>query len=217
MQNTARKLSRETPTLEEATVVEARGATLRVRAGDVECEAARAASCLVAPEPGDEVLVGFASAGRCFVLAVLVRAEPGSATRVSVDGDLDLQIQGGRFGLKAARGIALTSGDDLSLASRALSVSALEGSVFIQKLAYVGSRLRAEVEAIKAVGSVCDSLYERVSQRVKRSIRHVEDIDQVRAKKIDYAAETTMALGAENAVVRAEEIVKVDASQIQLG
>jgi hypothetical protein len=64
---------------------------------------------------------------------------------------------------------------------------------------------------------VCDSLFERVSQRVKRSFRTVEDIDQVRANKIDYASESTLALRAENAVVHAEELMKVDASQIQLG
>ena len=121
------------------------------------------------------------------------------------------------FPLRAARGLSLTSGDELSLLGRALNVSALEGKVFVEKLHHIGSRLRAEVEAIKAVGTVCDSVFERVSQRVKRSFRSVEDIDQLRAKKIDYAAESTMALRAENAVVHAEEIAKVDAKQIQLG
>jgi len=52
---------------------------------------------------------------------------------------------------------------------------------------------------------------------MKRSFRTVEDIDQLKAKKIDYAAETTMALRAEHAVVHAEELVKVDGKQIQMG
>jgi hypothetical protein len=64
---------------------------------------------------------------------------------------------------------------------------------------------------------VADSLFERVSQRVKRSFRTVEDIDQLKAKKIDYAAESTLALRAEHAVVHGEELIKVDGKQIQLG
>lgn len=216
MKNLARKLDREQTTLEEGAVIKVNDGSFTVRAGDFECAARRAKSCLVEPEVGDDVLVAFGRGGRAFILAVLEREE-GSKTTLSVDGDLDLKVEQGRFGVRAARGLSLTSGDELSLLGRALNVSALEGKVFVEKLHHIGSRLRAEVEAIKTVGTVCDSVFERVSQRVKRSFRTVEDIDQLKAKKIDYAAESTMALRAENAVVHAEEIAKVDAKQIQLG
>ncbi|HLM75136.1 MAG TPA: DUF3540 domain-containing protein [Polyangiaceae bacterium] len=217
MQNLARKLNREQVTLDEGTVIEAEGGSLRVRVGDFECEARRAKSCLVSPSAGDEVLVAFGRGNRCFVLALLEEAEPQGKTTLEVEGDLDIRVPAGKASVSAAKGIGLTSGDELSLAAQALHVTALEGTVFVQKLAYLGSRLKAEVEGMKVVGSVCDSLFDRVSQRVKRSLRTVEDIDQVRAKKIDYASESTMSLRAENAVVHAEELVKVDASQIQLG
>jgi hypothetical protein len=217
MQNLARKLNREQVTLDEGTVIEAEGGSLRVRVGDFECEARRAKSCLVMPSAGDEVLVAFGRGNRCFVLALLEEAEPQGKTTLEVEGDLDIRVPAGKASVSAAKGIGLTSGDELSLAAQALHVTALEGTVFVQKLAYLGSRLKAEVEGMKVVGSVCDSLFDRVSQRVKRSLRTVEDIDQVRAKKIDYASESTMSLRAENAVVHAEELVKVDASQIQLG
>jgi hypothetical protein len=221
MQNLARKLNREQVTLDEGTVVDVKDGILTVRVGDFDVSARRAKSCLVAPEPGDEVLVSFGRGGRCFVLALLERQEgDGEApakTTLSVEGDLEVNVAKGRFGVRAARGVALTSGDEVSLVGKALHVSALEGTIFVQKLAYLGSRLRAEVEAIKTLGTVCDSVFDRVSQRVKRSFRTVEDIDQLKAKKIDYAAESTMALRADNAVVQAKEIVKVDAGQIQLG
>lgn len=217
MQNLARKLNREQVTLDEGTVIEVSGAALTVRVGDYEYAARRAKSCLVAPAAGDDVLVAFGRGNRCFVLALLEESEPAGKTTLEVEGDLELAAPNGKATVRAARGIGLTSGDELSLAARALSVTALEGTVFVQKLAYLGSRLKAEVEGMKVIGSVCDSVFERVSQRVQRSFRTVTDIDQVKAKKIDYAAETTMALRGENAVVHAEELVKVDASQIQLG
>jgi hypothetical protein len=217
MQNLARKLNRDQVTLDEGTVLEVEGGSLRVRVGDFECEARRAKSCLVAPAPGDEVLVAFGRGNRCFVLALLEESEPQGKTTLEVEGDLDIRVPAGKASVSAAKGIGLTSGDELSLAAQALHVTALEGTVFVQKLAYLGTRLKAEVEGMRVVGSVCDSLFERVSQRVKRSFRTVEDIDQVRANKIDYASESTLALRAENAVVHAEELMKVDASQIQLG
>jgi len=215
MQNLARKLNRAEATIDEGTVLEAKDGAFSVRVGDFDCAAKRARSCLVAPRPGDEVLVAFGSGGRCFILAVLEGEE--GATTLEVEGDLEVRAGSGKIGVRAARGVNITSGDELNLTGKSLGVSALEGTVFVQKLAYLGSRFEAQVEAIKTVGAVCDSLFERVSQRVKRSFRTVEDIDQVKAKKIDYAAESTMALRAEHAVVHAEELVKVDAKQIQLG
>jgi hypothetical protein len=216
MQNLARKLNRVEVSLDEGTVLSAKDGSLTVRVGDFDCSAKRTRSCLVAPREGDEVLVAFGSGGRCFVLAVLTAAEA-ETTTLEVDGDLEVRVGSGKLGLRAARGVSVTSGDELRLVGKALSISALEGTVFVQKLAYLGTRLKAEVEAIKTAGSVCDSLFERVSSRVKRSFRTVEDIDQLRAKKVDYAAESTMTLRAEHAVVHAEELVKVDAKQIQLG
>ena len=70
---------------------------------------------------------------------------------------------------------------------------------------------------IQLDGSVCHSVDQRGTQRVKRTVRTNADIDQGRAKKIAYASESTMALRAETAVGHAEELMKVDASQIQLG
>ena len=57
----------------------------------------------------------------------------------------------------------------------------------------------------------------RTPSIAQRSYRTIEDIDQLKANKIDYAAETTLALRARHAVVHAEEICKVDAGQVQLG
>ena len=219
MQNLARKLTRDPMTLDEGTVLDVNDGSLTVRVGDFDCSAKRARSCLVAPRKGDEVLVAVGRGGRCFVLAVLEGAEGADegVTTLEVEGDLEVRVGSGKLGVRAARGVSIASGDELSLVGKALSVSALEGTVFVQKLAYLGSRLESQVEAIKTVGTICDSIFERVSQRVKRSFRVVEDIDQLKANKIDYAAESTMALRAEHAVVHTEELVKVDAKQIQLG
>lgn len=219
MQNLARKVNREMPSLDEGRVVRVGGGTITVRVADFECEARRAKSCLVDPEVGDDVLISFGAGGRCHVLAVLEGAEAdGQAkTKVTVDGDLEFVAPSGNFGVRAGKNASLAAGSEVGIVGRALSVSALEGSVVVQTLTYVGHRLRAEVEGIKTFALAWDSIVERVSQRVKRSYRTVEELEQVKAKMMDYASESTMTFRAENAVVQAEQVAKIDAASIQLG
>jgi hypothetical protein len=191
----ARKLNREDVTLEQGTVVFLKDGSWAVRVGGATYAAKRAKSCLVAPSPGDEVLVTFGLGGNCFVLAVLEGAdhETNSVTKLEVDGNLEIHVATGKLDVKAARGVSFSSGAELNLVGKSLSVSALEGTIFVEKLEHLGTRLKAEVEAMRIVGTVCDTFFERVSQRAQRSYRTIEDIDQLKANKIDYAAETTLA------------------------
>jgi hypothetical protein len=215
----ARKLNRDDITLEQATVVNEKDGFWTLRLGGAHYAAKRAKSCLVAPNPNDEVLVAFGRGNECFILAVLESRddETNSVTALRLDGDLQIHLGTGKFELKAARGASIAAGTELSLAAQSLSVRALQGTVFVDKLEHLGSRFKAEVEAMRVVGTVCDSFFERVSQRVQRSYRTVEDIDQLKANKIDYAAESTLALRSRHTVMQAEEICKVDAGQVQLG
>ena len=52
---------------------------------------------------------------------------------------------------------------------------------------------------------------------VGRVRRTVEELDHVRAEQIDYAAKKTMSLHGDNAIVTANELVKVDGEQIHVG
>lgn len=212
----ARKLNRDEVILEQGTVVHWKDGFWSVRVGSTHYAAKRAKSCLVAPSLGDEVLLSFGRGGG-FILAVLEGNETNPVTKLEVDGDLELHLGTGKLDVKAAHGLSLSSGSELNLVGRSLSVSALQGTIFVEQLEHLGTRFKAEVEAMRVVGTVCDSFFERVSQRVQRSYRTVEDIDQLKANKVDYAAETTLALRAKHAVVHAEEICKVDAGQVQLG
>lgn len=215
----AHKLNREDITLEQATVVSEKEGDWTVRLAGRHYSAKRAKSCLVAPNSNDEVLIAFGRGNQCFILAVLEGADLAAnpETKLLVDGDLQIHLGTGKLDIKAARGASITSGTELNLGAQKLSVRALQGTIFVDKLEHLGSRFKAEVEAMRVVGTVCDSFFERVSQRVHRSYRTVEDLDQLKANKVDYAAETTLALRARHAVVQAEEICKVDAGQVQLG
>jgi hypothetical protein len=216
MDNLARKIENDPVFQEIGTIVATRGAAFVIRSASDRFEAERAASCLLAPEVGDRVLCAGSRREGHYVLAILTRAE-GTKAAVSVDGDLELRVPSGRFVVAAQEGVELISGKDTAVVSGSVSITAAEASVGVERLSLLGSFVRAEIESVKLLAGKLDSVVERVSARLKRSFRTVEETDQVRAARIDYAAQSTMSLHAENALVTASELVKVDGEQIHVG
>lgn len=216
MDNLARKLQGGEVVQQIGTVVREAGRELRVRTESGEYQARRAVSCLVAPAVGDEVLVACRVTGACYVLAVLER-EAGAATELTVEGDLRIKVPGGRFAVAAQQGMSLVSADELSLASGRVDVRAVEGSIAVDRLTYWGRLVQSEIEKVKLFAGSLDSVLERWSQKVKRVYRRVEETDQLRAGSVDYVADKAMSLHADNALVTAKKVVKVDGEQILLG
>ncbi len=192
--------------LDEAIVV----ATTR---GNLRCR--RAVGCLVAPEVGDYVLVAGAPSGTCFVLSVLER-ESARAT-LSVDGDLDLAVDGGALRVMARDGVELLTPRKIELAAQTVEMTARRARMVLDELHYLGSTMLGELGRVRTRATSIDSVVGRVTQRVKASFRRVEEIDQLDAGRIDHKAKETMTLRAECALVNATEIVRVDGEQIMMG
>ena len=191
-----------------------------VRAGDgnaaSEYTARRATSCLLDPVLGDHVLLAVFGDGRAFVLAVLERTEEGPAT-ASLDRDLTLRVPNGSLQLAAKDGVSVVSAGGVSIVGASLDVKAGEGRVSLEKIAVLGRQLLAEVASVKVVAGAVDSVMDRWVQKVKRAYRTVEELDQLRSKRVDYSAEKSMHLHAENTLVTATELVKFDGEHIHLG
>jgi hypothetical protein len=182
-----------------------------------EVRAKRATSCLLEPAPGDLVMVAAVDfQDQAYVLAVLER-EAGSPGTIVADGDLDIKLPGGSFGVVASEGVRLVSSKDVSVVSGALHINAVDGSVALERLSFLSKFIRAEVGRAKVFGETVDSVLERVSQRIKRSYRIVEECDHVRAEQIDYAAKKRLSLHGENALVTAQHLAKIEGDQIHLG
>jgi hypothetical protein len=217
MRNLAKKQEYRQEVFQElATVVGIAGRTVAVRTEAGELELQRAASCLLQPAAGDLVLIAVTPAGQGFVLAVLERLE-GTPSTITLDGNLDIKLPNGRLGFAAQEGVSVASGKDVSVVSGAVQVRAVEGNVALQSFTFLSTLFRAELEKAKVLGASLDTLFERLSQRVKRSYRVVEESDQLRAERIDHVAKGTMSLRGANTLITAEELVKVDGAQIHLG
>jgi hypothetical protein len=178
--------------------------------------AGRAASCLLEPAAGDKVLLVTDTEGGDYVLAVLERADARNAT-LSIPGDMEIRMSSGRLKVSSRDGIGLQTPGDIAVHGSTLQVDALKGDVTIQDLSLVGDAWRSCVDRVKAVGRTFDSILERCHQRVGRSYRVVDEMDQVKAGQIDYQAEASLQLHAKYTLMTADELVKVDGEQIHLG
>jgi hypothetical protein len=212
---TATKIPESAAHQEIALVTRVEGARAVVRADDVEYRAKRAASCLLEPQEGDRVLCAVALDGSAWVLAVLDRE--GGATAIAVDGDLELVSRTGRVRVAGAEGVSLASHADVTIAAGELELRAVATSLVTEGLELLGKAARVEVGQVKILAETLDAVLDRLSQRIKRAYRVVEERDHLRAGTIDYAAEKAISLSSENTIVLAKELVKVDGGQIQLG
>jgi hypothetical protein len=215
MDNLARNLHGGGAVQEVGSVLSGAEGELSVRTDSGDYRARRAHSCLVDPVAGDFVLVATLGDGRCFVLAVLEREAPG--VTLAIDGDLDVQLRSGSFKVAAQQGVSIASADDVSVVSGRIDVNAVEGSVVVQRATFLGRYFKSEIEKVKSFAGTVDAVMDRFSQKVKRSYRTVEEVEQLRAHRIDHRAETLMNLRGKNTLMTAENLVKVDGEQIHLG
>jgi hypothetical protein len=216
MDNLARVLKSEEVLLEYGRVTGSEGRFFTVETGSAKLKATKSVSCLVEPVTGDTVLISVAPSGRCYVLGILEREDIGPAS-VVFEGDVEFKAKEGRFRVAAQEGIDLVSAKDTVLVSPELSINSVQADVSIQQLSFFGTFLEGQIERIKLIGEACDSIFERVSQRVKRCYRWVDELDQLKAGQLNYLVKKLMSLRGKYSVLTAEEDVRIDGDKILMG
>lgn len=173
-----------------------------------------AKSCLVVPDEGDKVLCAVDAEG-VYVVAV-VSGREGAPTRITAEGDLELSASG-RVSMRGAEGVEVAGGGPVHVLGPEVHVRAQKGTVAVEELGFFGKLVQAEVTKVALVAREVDSIVTRLSQRAKRVFRFVEEIDQTRAGTVDIRAQSMLGLRAENAVISARVLAKVDGEQIHIG
>lgn len=196
----------------EASGADVSQARISVASSDGTVIARRALSCLVEPQPGDAVLVA-TSGGRSYVLAVLERSTT-QPVELAVENDLVLSSTRGEVSLSGRR-VSVEAGE-AELKSARFKLTTASAEVFTQALSWLGDLAELDVRKVRTVAQVAESVVDRVSQSFGRVYRKVEDFEHVRAKRIDQQAEL-MNLRGKNAMLTAEQLVKLDADQVHLG
>lgn len=196
------------PVLAYALVADA--ATLTVLVKGAARTAKRAKSCLVAPEAGDRVLCSIDGA-TAYVLAVVDGA---ADTKIVTDGKLELRAEALAF---AGRRVDLEGGE-VAIRATSLTMRAKAAIAVLDELRLLGGSVEANI-ADKAVllAERVETRATRILQRTKQLFRFVDDLEQARVGNYDLRAEGLAAVRAENTIVSARVLAKLDGEQVKIG
>lgn len=200
--------------LYEETVLSMTGGHVVVGPEGAQTRAERAASCLLAPEAGDRVLLSRRDDGHTFVLAVLTRGNHRAAAQLDVAGHLGntrLTSQAGELQLEGASGLKLAT-------EKTLHMSAGRAELIASAVTTIAKCAKVSLEEASVASKSLDTAVERLVTRATRAFRFVAEMDQTRAKHVDTRASGTARLSARGAtLVTSDEVVKVDGSQVLIG
>lgn len=156
----------------------------------------RAASCLAIPQVGDSVLV-FCSSQQLWIIAVLSGA---GSCNLALEGS-QIQVQGDQLTFRANE--IQTTSDQWHASHNTLSLFTSQFMANIVSLEWIGKKLSTWIDLIS-----CNS---------RRTMRNVSEIESVQCGNYDLQVHESMALSADNAVITAQNLIKVDGEQVHVG
>jgi len=187
----------------------------RVLTGNAFHEAPLAASCLLAPQENDIVLLACLEHGVKVILSVLFRDEAATA-RVLLPKNSAIECPG-ELTVRAASSLDLQSGQTLHLESENLDVSAKSAAVAIVKVNTLCDTAEFCCRALTTLGQTAISTFRSFTQCLGESRRMVEGADETRCKNSILVADENATAMSKNNLSLAEETARTDAKLIQLG
>ena len=130
------------PALEYGYVRDCSARHLRIETRHGDLRGSRAVGCLVAPRPGDRVLISLDADGECFVLSVLTRETPGAD--IDLSGPSTIRVRDG--------GLVLAADETIAAVSRSLSLTAEQGRAEFDSADISSRRLQGPVQAVAGDG-----------------------------------------------------------------
>jgi hypothetical protein len=173
-----------------------------------------AASCLLQPQPGDQVLVSCAPA-ETFILAVLNRMEndfilnfPGNTTINSPEGQLKLQ---------AREDLQLTSLKDISIQAPKVNTVAKEQLLITEEIKLMSDKAHVNVTEVSLIAKNVITAFDQLTQHAKNVMRVVENMETLQIGHLVKHIKKTLTIRTGQAVISAEKDMRLDAERIHMG
>ena len=166
-----------------------------------------ALSCLVAPLPGDRVAVFRDAAGRHYVTAVLERI-----------GDGELRLASDRaITMHSARTLSMSGEEAVRIRAPLIEVLGERFSACVRTLHARAGEALLDSRAARLCSEIVDVVAQRLGVSAQHSHREIAGAEQVRCRDFDLRAESLASVRAETTLVKSKSLVKIDASQVQIG
>jgi hypothetical protein len=156
-----------------------------------------------------------------------VSAPAGDLAFAAPHGDLELsaggavRVRGGKevaLETSGERGASFVLGSAVSrLSSRVFQLVAKKADLGVDDATYTGAGLRATLHEATLRVNRLETVAERLFERAKSVFRQVDDLHQLRAGRARTLVDEGYFLRTKHASIEAEDEVKIDGKQIQLG
>ncbi|MDQ5986633.1 MAG: hypothetical protein CSYNP_02363 [Syntrophus sp. SKADARSKE-3] len=214
----AEKKANIQPILEYGTVLGMCDDGFRVRSAYGDYTARVAVSCLVRPGTSDVVLLALDNEDDSFILSVLRRGDEAPAgTDLVFDGPLHFRVENGPMSLLADEGVAIASPREIAITSEKMQIRAKLADITVERLSVLGSFLHSRIKEMKIVSGRVEEIFQRLTQRLTDTFRFVKEHEEVQTGTSRYLVEKTLTMHSKNAMHVAEEMVTINAEQINMG
>ena len=168
--------------------------------------ARQAFSCLVRPEPGDEVALVNLADGRVFIAAILARASQSPPLMAFPVG----------FTVTSAGRADFVSQAAMSFTAKYLAAQASALDVRTSRFDFTGGLVNLLGRGWRLFGQTFSANVEKMMQNLGSSARLVRGHDETQAETVRQLAVKTYVTQAENVITTASETVRIDGDQINL-
>lgn len=183
------------------------GRDLQVDTGSGARSAVRSISCLVAPEPGDSVLLAVTDIG-AFVVAVLDRPGAGACTLSPVEGR-PLAI--------AAPQVDIAGAETVSLRSPKVRMEAETATLRFSAARYVGRVVNCFARALEVTADRLQSVSRASVHQAQTYARSVDGVDTLRAGDVLRQCDRSATWQSAQTIIVATGDVRIDGERIGLG
>lgn len=172
-------------------------------------------SCLVVPRAGDTVSVVKDHEGRHYVTAVLERTDPGD---VELFSQRPMTIRSaGRVRVTAATALELDAGERIRLGSPVLEAVVGRFAAFAKAVCVTSGEALLHSKLARLCSELIDVAAQRIGLTAEHSYRQIDGAEQIRCRQYDLKVAEVADLRAQTVLVKAKDLAKIDAAQIQMG
>jgi len=210
------QLPQSTTGVLNATVVSMSGRDAIVDLDGSRQTASMAFSCLVAPQPGDVVLMSSNNSGDCFILGIIERKGSQDMT-LSFPADASMISEQGSLGLFCKDSVMLVAGDKINCLSDEVTHRSRKATVNYEELTATGMDLQASYKTVRFVSQLFSSIAKQVIAKAKNYVRHTEDSDQIKAGQMSRKIDGLYTVESKFSVLVSKEDTKIDGERIHMG
>jgi uncharacterized protein DUF3540 len=172
-------------------------------------------SCLVVPCAGDIVSVVKDREGRHYVTAILERADPGD---VELFSQRPMTIRSAaRVRVTATTALELDAGERIRLGSPVLEAVVGRFAAFAKAVCVTSGEALLHSKLARLCSELIDVAAQRIGVSAEHSYRQISGTEQVRCRQFDLRADELANVRAQTVLVKAKDLAKIDAAQIQMG